>query len=218
MILQNFIVFEGIDGAGTTTQQKLLQKKLQSLYSEIPCHTTAEPTSSPTGKFLRSILKGEVKLAPQTVAYLFAADRQEHLISTEGIIPRCNKGEIVISDRYLFSSLAYQSAACGPELPRLLNSNFPLPEYLFYFDIEPSQSLKRIAGRGVTEIYENQPFLEATLKEYRKVIAEYEALCSDLNTGLSTGMTIVRIDASQSQEIVAENIWSVIKNMPILRG
>lgn len=210
MILKNFIVFEGIDGAGTTTQQKLLQKKLQTAFPRVQCHCTAEPTTGATGKFLRSLLKGDFQATAQTAAYLFAADRQEHLASPGGIEELCNNGVLVISDRYLFSSLAYQSAACGPELPRLLNSQFPLPEFLFYFDIEPSQSLKRITQRGVTEIYENQLFLESTLQEYRRVIQEYEQM--------DTGMRIIRIDASQSLEKVAENIWSALKNMPILQG
>ncbi len=210
MILKNFIVFEGIDGAGTTTQQKLLQKKLQATFPHVQCHCTAEPTTGATGKFLRSLLKGDFQATAQTAAYLFAADRQEHLAGPGGIEELCNNGVLVISDRYLFSSLAYQSAACGPELPRLLNSQFPLPEFLFYFDIEPSQSLKRITQRGVTEIYENQLFLESTLQEYRRVIQEYEQM--------DTGMKIIRIDASQSLEKVAENIWSALKNMPILQG
>ena len=210
MILKNFIVFEGIDGAGTTTQQKLLQKKLQAEFPQVQCHCTAEPTTGATGKFLRSLLKGDFQATAQTAAYLFAADRQEHLAAPRGIVELCNNGVLVVSDRYLFSSLAYQSATCGPERPRLLNSQFPLPEYLFYFDIEPSQSLKRITRRGVTEIYENQLFLESTLKEYRKVIQEYEEM--------DTGMKIIRIDASQSLEKVEENIWSALKNMPILQG
>lgn len=210
MILKNFIVFEGIDGAGTTTQQRLLQERLHARFPHIGCHSTAEPTTGPTGTFLRSVLRGEVQVSPRTAAYLFAADRQEHLAAPGGIEELCRSSTIVISDRYLFSSLAYQSAACGPELPRLLNASFPLPEYLFFFDIEPSQSLKRISGRGVTEIYENQAFLEATAREYRRVVAEYQAM--------DTGMTIVRLDASESLEKVAANIWSAVENMPILQG
>ena len=210
MILKNFIVFEGIDGAGTTTQQRLLQERLQARFPHIRCHSTAEPSSGPTGTFLRSVLRGEVQVSPRTAAYLFAADRQEHLAAPGGIEELCRNNTIVISDRYLFSSLAYQSAACGPELPRLLNSSFPLPEYLFFFEIEPNQSLKRISGRGVTEIYENQAFLEATAAEYRRVIGEYEAM--------DTGMTILRLDASESIEKVSANIWSAVENMPILQG
>ena len=210
MVLKNFIVFEGIDGAGTTTQQKLLQKRLRAECPHVRCHCTAEPTAGPTGRFLRGLLKGDFQATARTAAFLFAADRQEHLSAPGGIEELCSGGAVVVSDRYLFSSLAYQSAACGPELPRLLNSRFPLPEYLFFFEIEPSQSLKRIAGRSVTEIYENRGFLEAAAREYEKVIREYEAM--------DTGMSIIRIDAAQSPEKVGENIWSALQNMPIFQG
>ncbi|MBR5867202.1 MAG: dTMP kinase [Spirochaetaceae bacterium] len=208
MILRNFIVLEGIDGAGTSTQLNFLKKMLpqdKTLF-------TAEPTDSVTGKFLRSILRGDMELDPGTTAFLFAADRHEHLHCPGGIIETCNNGGITVTDRYLFSSLAYQSASCGEALPRLLNSTFPLPEYLFFFDIEPSLSLKRISGRGVTEIYEKQDFLEKTAAEYRKVIKEYQ------ETAKETGMNIIILDASKPVAEVSEKIWSILKNMPILKA
>lgn len=208
MVLRNFIVLEGIDGAGTSTQLNFLKKMLpqdKTLF-------TAEPTDSVTGKFLRSILRGDMELDPGTTAFLFAADRHEHLHCPGGIIETCNNGGITVTDRYIFSSLAYQSASCGEALPRLLNSTFPLPEYLFFFDIEPSVSLKRISGRGVTEIYEKQDFLEKTATEYRKVIKEYQ------ETAKETGMNIIILDASKPVAEVSEKIWSILKNMPILKA
>ncbi len=208
MVLRNFIVLEGIDGAGTSTQLNFLKKMLpqdKTLF-------TAEPTDSVTGKFLRSILRGDMELNPGTTAFLFAADRHEHLHCPGGIIETCNNGGITVTDRYIFSSLAYQSASCGEALPRLLNSTFPLPEYLFFFDIEPSVSLKRISGRGVTEIYEKQDFLEKTAAEYRKVIKEYQ------ETAKETGMNIIILDASKPVAEVSEKIWSILKNMPILKA
>ena len=157
MILKNFIVLEGIDGAGTSTQLDLLKNRLspeKTVY-------TAEPTTLSTGRFLRSVLRGDEKLTPETTAFLFAADRQEHVYGSGGIVESCTSGKLVISDRYVFSSLAYQSITCGEELPRKLNQDFPLPEYLFFFGITPQASLKRIEKRDVTEIYEKKDFLEA---------------------------------------------------------
>lgn len=86
MILENFIVFEGIDGAGTTTQLNILKKKCGSNFL-----FTAEPSRSPVGKFLRSMLGGNVPVTNETAAYLFAADRNEHLnaditFSEDGIL------------------------------------------------------------------------------------------------------------------------------------
>ncbi len=206
MVLHNFIVFEGIDGSGTSTQIALLKNKLPNPGTLF----TAEPTSLATGRFLRTLLRGDERLTPGTMAYLFAADRYEHVHAQDGILQTCADGGIVVSDRYFFSSLAYQSAECGRELPAKLNESFPLPEYLFYFDIEPSVSLNRITGRSVTEIYEKREFLEKTAAEYERIIGEYE------KTAAGTGMKIIRLDASESVAEVSENIWSILRNMPIL--
>lgn len=206
MILKNFIVLEGIDGAGTSTQLNLLKNRLspeKTVY-------TAEPTTLSTGRFLRSVLRGDEKLTPETTAFLFAADRQEHVYGTGGIVESCTSGKLVISDRYVFSSLAYQSITCGEELPRKLNQDFPLPEYLFFFGITPQASLKRIEKRDVTEIYEKKDFLEATARQYEKIISYYETL--------QTGMHIIRLDATESIEKLSEKIWTVLQEMPILQG
>ncbi|MBB5226220.1 dTMP kinase [Treponema ruminis] len=206
MILKNFIVFEGIDGAGTSTQIKILQKRKDAERFFF----TTEPTDSETGKFLRKMLKGDVELDPRTSAFLFAADRNEHLYGKGGtncgVIEQAQKGKIVVSDRYLFSSLTYQSVTCGDELPRRLNESFPLPEILFFFDINPEISLKRVLGRGETEIYEKLDFQKATAERYRAVIDEYEKM--------NTGMKIVHLDASQPVEKVADLINQHI--LPIL--
>ncbi len=209
MVLHNFIVFEGIDGAGTSTQIEILKKTQDPQLF----FYTAEPTNGPTGVFLRTMLKGDIKLDPRTAAYLFAADRNEHLYGTSAangnIEQLCKDGKIVVSDRYLFSSLAYQSIQCGIDLPYMLNQNFPLPELLFFFEIESEQSLKRITGRGVTEIYEKADFLKKTEEAYKKVIASYEKN--------SDGMKIVYIDATKSKEEVANIILENIKKLPIYK-
>ena len=204
MILQNFIVFEGIDGAGTSTQIARLKNRPDSERFFF----TAEPTDGPTGKFLRSMLKGDVTLDPRTAAYLFAADRAEHLWGKSApngnIVSHCEQGKLVVSDRYFFSSLTYQSVTCGEELPRRLNEPFPLPELLFFFEIDPETSLQRVLGRGETEIYEKLDFQKATADRYRRLIAAYDG------TSKGEGMRIVRIDASQPidavEKIIAKEI------------
>ncbi|MBQ8014462.1 MAG: dTMP kinase, partial [Treponema sp.] len=109
MILRNFIVFEGIDGAGTSTQIEMLKKRPDAHRFFF----TTEPTDSETGKFLRRMLKGDVELDARTSAFLFAADRNEHLFGKGGtncgVVEKAQSGKIVVSDRYLFSSLTYQS-------------------------------------------------------------------------------------------------------------
>ncbi len=215
MILQNFIVFEGIDGAGTSTQIEMLKNRPEAKDFLF----TAEPTSAPTGKFLRQMLKGDFPLQNESAAYLFAADRNEHVngkLLTQGntlvtgIKEACQSGRKVVSDRYLFSSLAYQSINCPPEVPRLLNSLFPLPQLLFYFEISPKDSLSRLGDRNFREIYEKEDFLNRTVQEYHNVLSEYSEKTKN------QGMKIVLIDAKKTKEEISANIWQEIKNLPIV--
>ncbi|MBR4385817.1 MAG: dTMP kinase [Treponema sp.] len=215
MILQNFIVFEGIDGAGTSTQIEMLKNRPEAKDFLF----TAEPTSAPTGKFLRQMLKGDFPLQNESAAYLFAADRNEHVngkLLTQGntlvtgIKEACQSGKKVVSDRYLFSSLAYQSINCPPEVPRLLNSLFPLPQLLFYFEISHKDSLSRLGDRNFREIYEKEDFLNRTVQEYHNVLSEYSEKAKN------QGMKIVLIDAKKTKEEISANIWQEIKNLPIV--
>ncbi|MBP5401525.1 MAG: dTMP kinase [Treponema sp.] len=208
MILDNFVVFEGIDGAGTSTQLKILRERSES--SKI-CFS-AEPTDSETGRFLRKILSGSIELNPKTTAFLFAADRAEHVWGKNGIEETIKSGKAVVIDRYIFSSLAYQGVSCGKELPRTLNQNFPLPQLLFFFDIDPSSSLERIKNRGITEIYENKEYLMQTRERYLSVIEEYK------NNPDAKGMEIVIIDATQQKKEIAKIIWSHISKLPIFKS
>ena len=197
MVLKNFIVLEGIDGAGTSTQIKKLVQSNPDKYI-----ATAEPTSGPTGKFLRQMLAGDFKVDERTNAYLFAADRCEHIFGKGGVKELCEEGKTVVSDRYFFSSLAYQSVSCGLELPQLLNSPFPLPEYLFFFDINPEVSLARVNARNASkEIYENIEAQKKIAALYEKVISMYES-----DSRLREEMKIIRIDASKSIEDISRII------------
>lgn len=197
MILKNFIVFEGIDGSGTSTQIKRLAER----FNKDEVFVTAEPTSGETGKFLRKMLKGDFQVDEKTAAFLFAADRCEHIFGKDGIISQTEKGKTVISDRYFFSSLAYQSVSCGKELPELLNSVFPLPEILFYFKINPEISISRVNSRGETkEIYEKISFQKKTAELYDSIINEYK-------NRKNSGMKIVEVDAAKSIEEISDFIW-----------
>ena len=196
MILKNFIVFEGIDGSGTSTQIKKLVETDPSKYI-----ATAEPTTNETGKFLRKMLCGEFSVDEKTASYLFAADRCEHIYGKDGVEQLINQGKTVVSDRYFFSSLAYQSVSCGKDLPRLLNSPFPLPEYLFYFKIDPEISLKRVDSRnGKKEIYEKIDLQKKISALYDEVISEYQEKSNE------NKMKIVVLDASKPIDEVFEDI------------
>ena len=211
MVLENFVVFEGLDGSGTSTQIKLIGEKIPSE----KCFITAEPTENEIGKFLRKMLQAKVKLAPKTAAYLFASDRCEHVYGENGILQNCQNGKIVLSDRYLFSSLAYQSPICGKEMVSKLNQDFPLPKILFFFEIDPKDSLNRVFERSKqtgaqTEIYEKLEIQQKTYQAYQNVILDYEKSQNE--------MQIIRIDATKSIEQIHEKIWNIIQNMPIFKA
>ena len=202
MVLKKFIVLEGIDGAGTSTQIKRLVQTNPDKYI-----ATAEHTSGPTGKFLRQMLAGDFKVDERTNAYLFAADRCEHIFGKGGVKELCESGKTVVSDRYFFSSLAYQSVSCGLELPQLLNSPFPLPEYLFFFDINPEISLAQVNARNESkEIYENLEAQKKIAALYEKVISMYEQ-----NPALREEMKIIRLDASKTIEEISGIILKILK-------
>ena len=209
MILHNFIVFEGIDGTGTTTQLEMLTARFASKDIKLTkkIHFTCEPTSGEIGKLIRRALRGEIQFTPDTMARLFASDRSEHIFGTGGIRDLVASGYAVFSDRYLFSSLAYQGEAGNPDLPAALNRDFPLPEYLFYFDLHPSIAMERVVKRaGTLEIYEKHEFQMKVHARYLDIISHYKQA--------EPAMTVVHIDASQPIDAIAEKIWSIAGNLP----
>jgi dTMP kinase len=192
--LRRFIVLEGGDGVGTTTQLKLIGEAL--FRSGAAYWMTSEPTERPEGLLIRRILSGELHRDSGTLARLFAADRNEHLRGENGILERLGRGETVVCDRYVFSSLAYQGVACGRELPAELNASFPLPELLIYFDLSPERSIGRLVHRKRLDIFEELPFQEKVGAAYREALAAYA----------SSGMKIVAVDASLPVQEVSRGI------------
>lgn len=170
-ILKNFIVFEGLDGAGTTTQSRLITDK------QSESHFTFEPTDGEIGRFIRKVLGKEFKLTAHALAHLFTADRSEHLYGPGGIIELCRKGDMVICDRYLYSSIAYQSLNLDFTDVVEMNSSFPHPEHLFFIDTPVELCLERIGKRQEErELFEKRELLEEIQKNYYRLIEYYKQL------------------------------------------
>jgi len=202
--LNNFIVLEGIDGSGTTTQMHRLSSLLEK--NGIPCMLTAEPTSRPEGVLIRRILRGEIEAEPGTVAHLFAADRHQHLYGSGGILEAVRLGKIVLCDRYALSSLAYQGITCGPDLPALLNSGFPPPGLTLFFRVDPETAMGRVNIR--MEHTSNQLEIYEKLHIQKQVSASYEAV---LATAQAKGWNIAFIDAEKPADDVARQVYSVLE-------
>lgn len=198
-VLDRFVAIEGLDGAGTTTQARAIG---EALSAEEQVYVTCEPTDGEIGRLIRRILHKEIPATPQTVAHLYAADRTEHLYQgPESVTAHLKAGELVITDRYLFSSLAYQSVECGFDFVYRLNEPFPLPRQLFYLDIEPELSDRRLSGRGARDMYERLSFQKQVKEQYRRALEHY--------TG--SGVEIHRLDGSAPPEELTDTILAVMR-------
>ncbi len=194
-VLKRFWVLEGLDGAGTTTQLRNLETYMSE--KGIAVFRTAEPTIYESGLLIRRVLSGKFKVPQSTTAYLFAADRDNHLNNPEyGIKAHLAKGEVVISDRYLFSSLAYQSIGFEFEEVQRLNKAFPYPELVLYVDTPVEDCISRIDSRGAEkEIYEK-------LEYQTKVHDNYERIFSSL----PAGCRLIRVDGRLSREEIFQSL------------
>ena len=206
-IIPNFIVFEGGDGSGTTTQVSLLGERLKTT-SKIDFFSTFEPTDGQIGRIIRSALKKEACFKPETLAFLFAADRNEHLYGKDGILEHTNKGGLAVCDRYLMSSLVYQGIECGFELPNSLNGRFPAPELTIFLDIDPETALERVKTRHSYEIYEYLDFQVKVRESYKSVAALYS----------KAGARVETLDASKPAQEIASEVWSIVCQMPIFKA
>ncbi len=152
-----FIVFEGIDGSGKSTQIQMISKRIQSLNFKV--YTTFEPTDGPIGSLIRQMLSGKMKTDQRTLASLFAADRMDHLMNEEnGIRKKVDGGELVLCDRYYFSSYAYHTQYMDMEWvihANSLNAEILRPDLTIFIDVEPETCFERIKNnRSDFEMYE----------------------------------------------------------------
>jgi len=165
-----FLVFEGIDGAGLTTHARMTEKYL--VHRGYKVLLTKEPTDGLIGGLIRAALRGEWEAEPETLQLLFAADRSRHV--SRVIAPALKKGYAVISDRYLFSSLAYGSLECDYEWLKEVNSRFPLPDVTFVLDLDPEVAVRRIKQeRFAFELFERIEMLDNVRRAYLRIAREY---------------------------------------------
>jgi dTMP kinase len=166
-----FIVFEGIDGSGKSTQIKKISKRLEGF--DLKVHLTFEPSDGPIGSLIRQMLSGKIKTDQRTIASLFAADRVDHLVNKEnGIHRKINQGEIVLCDRYYFSSYAYQSQYIDMDWvihANSLNAQILRPDLTIFIDVDPDICFERIKNnRGNFEMYEKIDIMKKVRANYFK--------------------------------------------------
>lgn len=199
-VLKNFIVLEGLDGSGTTTQLHKLSEELTKVGKEV--YKTFEPTDDPIGKLIRSILRKEISQTPVTVSKLFVSDRYEHINGKDGVRERVNRGEVVVCDRYLFSSLAYQSPECGFDYVKGINDEFPLPEHLFFISVPVEICQERMDKRGeIKELFDAMEYQKKVNDNYHHILDVYK----------DSGMNIHIIDGTQTIENITKEILEIIR-------
>jgi dTMP kinase len=168
-----FIVIEGLDGSGQSSQVSLVRDFL--IGRGLEAVSTKEPTKdSPAGKEIKEILEKKIKIDPIGLQKLFAEDRGWHLENI--IIPALESGKFVISDRYFFSSFAY-GAADGADLSEVIkiNDNFILPDLTFILNTTPKTCIQRIEKRGDPKtLFEREEQLAKVWEFYKKFPEMFE--------------------------------------------
>ena len=185
-----FVCIEGLDGCGKTTQAKLLAKKLRKSHNAV---YTAEPSRGKIGTFIRNrCLYGEKRVSTAIEALLFAADRVEHVENE--VLPALNDGRLVISDRYVYSSLAYQGiAGLSIEWIEQINKHALKPDLAVLIDVDPKTVMRRLKPqRSVMENIETQ---QKVRDVYLKFVAKGK---------------IVRLEGNRTKGEVAEALTNVV--------
>ncbi len=198
-----FIVIEGIDGSGKGTQAKLLMGHLRGLGRDPVL--TGEPTRGPIGGIIRDHL-ADPYLDDRGLALLFAADRIEHL--EKEVRPALESDRVVISDRYAYSSIAYQGQTIDVDWVAALNEYADRPDLVILLDIPPSLGRRRMMERGGDLEYfeEDEGFQEGVRKTYLDLSKGHH-----LPESLKTRWLIV--DASKRRVEILDKIWDIVEGL-----
>lgn len=199
-----FIVFEGPDGSGTSTQARMLAENLER--KGLKVFKTAEPSKDLLGKLLREVLQKKHSLSPKAFQLLFFADREQHIQNE--VLPALTRGEIVICERYNWSSIAFGvSEGVEREFLENLASSFVKADHTFFMNISAEKSLARVISRGdKLEHFETSEKLKI-VQEIMLNLAEQSAF-----TKRST-----ILDATNSIEVLAQQIEMIITPMLFLQ-
>lgn len=200
-----FIVIEGLDGSGKSTQIKALAERMRAMGRRVA--ETAEPTASATGGLIRDALSGFTPRTGTEIAALFMMDRVAHNVNpVNGIEKLLSEGMDVICDRYYYSSLAYQGYVSDPEWVFHINVDCPeirKPDLCVFLDLDDEECLRRMEqGRSYREIYENENTLLAVRKRYYDTFRRLE------------GRDNIRVvDAGRTPEEVAADVFAAVQGI-----
>lgn len=206
-----FVTLEGIDGAGKTTALNGALDKLKENNINKRIFVTREPGGNKISEQIRNILldKNNQNISKETEALLFAAARSQHLI--EDIKPHLNKDDLIISDRYIDSSLVYQGFGNDLNINDVLAINkfatqFLFPDYVLFFDIKPENALKRIYHNRTSKI---DRLDNKELSFYNKVYQGYQSIINKEIT-YSNKTKYIIINANQNKEKLIDDTYKIL--------
>ena len=167
------IAFEGVDGSGKSTQLERLAARLRAAGREVV--TTGEPTRGPTGRRIREMARSGQRLDPKEELRWFVEDRRVHV--SEVIGPALRANQLVLTDRYYLSTVAYQGAR-GLDCERILSDSeaeFPIPDLALLLEIDPAKALERVHARGcaIEGVFEQRAFLERVAAVFHGIDRPY---------------------------------------------
>ena len=197
-----FIVLEGIDGSGKSSQIGPLVERLEGL--GVACRADREPTGGPVGTLIRQALTGQTPLDPRVIAALYAADRLDHLVNDKnGLCAAIDSGITVVSDRYYFSSYAYHSVDVDMDWvigANSLSADLIRPTVTVFLDVPAEEAMARIRkNRDHEELFEKEERLRKTRELYFQA---FERLKDVENVAV--------VDGRGTQEEVARRIWAAV--------
>ena len=200
-----FVVLEGIDGSGTTTQAARLAASLQAAGHAVV--STREPSDGPLGVVLRQALTRRlVGLSDRALALLFAADRLDHLASV--VEPALAEGKVVVSDRYVLSSLAYQGMRLPLSWVETLNAAARPADLTLYLEVDPRTAARRRQGRGgAAELFDADEVQRAVARAYGRVVRKH-----------ARAQRVVRVDGRAAPDEVAREILSRVRTVLLRRS
>ena len=199
-----FLVFEGLDGSGKSTQLERLAERLRTQSAEgVEVVTTGEPWSgSPWGERIRAMARAGAPLPPDEELRWFLYQRRDHV--RELIRPALAEGKIVLSDRYYLSTVAYQGAR-GLDADAILRESeaeFPVPDLVLLLEVEPGEGLRRAGRRGDPHepVFEQRDFLERAARVFHELDRDY----------------VERVDASCDPDAVHAAILAALRRRGLL--
>ena len=179
-----FILFEGIDGSGKSTQSEMLYQ--YALQKNLNCIKLSEPTTGEWGLKIRKMLLMDKAPPVEEQIEMFIKDRMEDVL--KNINPALSEGKIIIMDRYFYSNAAYQGTAEMPPekiVQKNIDLNFPIPDRIYFLDIKPESGIDRIKKRNTPneiEVFEKLAFQQQVRKNFMSIINDKFMILNGENT------------------------------------